>query len=453
MSQQDPVPAAMLDVSAYFSGEEWKLLHEWQKDLYKNVMREIHQALVSLGPLITTTVFSLRANEKEDLCPLATRESEGMPVDNHSAGGVLASSYAPFCRKSERSPYRRTPQGIGPRGCDDYFSTDCSLALHTDNSHWTPQKEDLNWRSLSGSEDSEISHRSNTGFPLLNADVYGGKEDEPKSLLMDNSGTERGADSISPSSDAAVISVIIKDENETSFFNSWESKTRGIIDAPTGCEKSMNRHKKGGEPMQSTNKMQTCKYFPGRTSTKALQSSRNGRNSGIPLWSENYQEQGVKEQSGFINSKHSRLPTGRSKGCLLKKSNESESTLGNSPLLSGLQGAPPKQPMYKCSQCDQSFSLKGELIRHMRAHSRARPFSCTNCDKSFFEKGSLLKHYITHTGEKPYKCTYCQKRFNRKDNLNGHMRIHTGERPYKCTECGKSFTWKGDFNQHRKKHM
>ncbi|XP_078535249.1 uncharacterized protein LOC144822051 isoform X2 [Lissotriton helveticus] len=405
----------MLDVSAYFSGEEWKLLHDWQKDLYKNVMKEIHQALVSLGPLIATTVFSLRANEKEDRCPLATRESEGTPVDNHSAGGVVARSDAPFCTTSEGSPYRRTPQGIGPRGSDDYYSTDCSLALHTDGLHWTPQKEDLNWRNLSGSEDSKTSHRSNT--------------------------------------DAAVISIIIKDEDELSPFDSWDSKTKGITAAPTGCEKSMNRDKTGGEPLQSTNKMQTCKSFPGRTSTKALQSSRNGSNSGIPLWSENYQEQGVKEQSGFINLKHSRLPTGRSRGSLLKKSSESESTLGNSPLLSALQGPPQKQPMYKCSQCDQSFSLKGELIRHMRAHSRARPFSCTNCDKSFFEKGSLLKHYITHTGEKPYKCTYCQKSFNRKDNLNGHMRIHTGERPYKCTECGKSFTWKGDFNLHRKKHM
>ncbi|XP_069083320.1 zinc finger protein 260-like isoform X2 [Pleurodeles waltl] len=451
MPQQDPdtVPVTMLDVSSHFSGEEWKLLHDWQKDLYRNVMNEIHQALVSLGPLIVTTVFSLRAGEKEDLRPLATQESEGMPTDNHSPGGVVANSDAPFCTKRERSHYRRTPQGAGLRTSDDYFSTDCSLALHTDSLHWTPQKEDLNWRNLSGSEGSEISHRPHTGYPLLNADMYGGNEDEPQSPLVDDS--ERGVDSIS--SGAAVISFIIKDEDEPSSVDCWDSKTRGIIDAPRASDKSMNTQKKGGEPMQPANKMQTCRSFPGRTSAKALQSSRSGRSSGTPLWSESYQEQGVKEQSGFFNSKHLRLPLGRPKGWLLKKSNECESTAGNSSILSGPQGAPQKQPVYKCSQCDQSFSLKGELIRHMRAHSRARPFSCTNCDKSFFEKGSLIKHYITHTGEKPYKCTYCQKRFNRKDNLNGHMRIHTGERPYKCTECGKSFTWKGDFNQHRKKHM
>ncbi|KAJ1183281.1 hypothetical protein NDU88_000106 [Pleurodeles waltl] len=245
MPQQDPdtVPVTMLDVSSHFSGEEWKLLHDWQKDLYRNVMNEIHQALVSLGPLIVTTVFSLRAGEKEDLRPLATQESEGMPTDNHSpAGGVVANSDAPFCTKRERSHYRRTPQGAGLRTSDDYFSTDCSLALHTDSLHWTPQKEDLNWRNLSGSEGSEISHRPHTGYPLLNADMYGGNEDEPQSPLVDDS--ERGVDSISPGSGAAVISFIIKDEDEPSSVDCWDSKTRGIIDAPRASDKSMNTQKK-----------------------------------------------------------------------------------------------------------------------------------------------------------------------------------------------------------------
>ncbi|XP_069507818.1 uncharacterized protein [Ambystoma mexicanum] len=60
--------------ATYFSDEEWKLLQEWQKELYRNVMKEIHQALLSLGPLITTTVFSLKA--KERLCPVDVQDSE-----------------------------------------------------------------------------------------------------------------------------------------------------------------------------------------------------------------------------------------------------------------------------------------------------------------------------------------------------------------------------------------
>ncbi|XP_030053481.1 zinc finger protein 560 isoform X3 [Microcaecilia unicolor] len=37
------------DVAAYFSEEEWAALEEWQKELYRSVMKEIHAALLSLG--------------------------------------------------------------------------------------------------------------------------------------------------------------------------------------------------------------------------------------------------------------------------------------------------------------------------------------------------------------------------------------------------------------------
>ncbi|KAJ1112145.1 hypothetical protein NDU88_000413, partial [Pleurodeles waltl] len=61
-------PARMLlsfqDVVSHFSQEEQELLHNWQKDLYANLMKEIHQVLMSLGPVIASTVFSLRLNEK-----------------------------------------------------------------------------------------------------------------------------------------------------------------------------------------------------------------------------------------------------------------------------------------------------------------------------------------------------------------------------------------------------
>ena len=43
------VQISIQDAFAWFSKEEWKLLQEWQKELYRNVMKEIHQALISLG--------------------------------------------------------------------------------------------------------------------------------------------------------------------------------------------------------------------------------------------------------------------------------------------------------------------------------------------------------------------------------------------------------------------
>ncbi|KAJ1167643.1 hypothetical protein NDU88_008032 [Pleurodeles waltl] len=64
------------DASCCFSEEEWNLLQEWQKELCGNLMKEIHRALVSLGPLIANTVFSLRTKGTQLIHPLDNNESK-----------------------------------------------------------------------------------------------------------------------------------------------------------------------------------------------------------------------------------------------------------------------------------------------------------------------------------------------------------------------------------------
>ncbi|XP_078538249.1 zinc finger protein 425-like isoform X2 [Lissotriton helveticus] len=371
MSRRYPEKVTFQDVASCFSEEECKLLHEWQKELYTNVMKEIQQSLMSLGPRIAASVFSLRVNEAEELFHVDSPDSERKHASGHS-----------------------------PR------------------------------------------------FQFIINEGASKNTDEAIVNFMSNPDTERGERSTERS--AEVFSVHIKEEDTCNLDHEDIEMTESIRVTGSGI---MNKQRKAVHPIKYSESTPFSQLTMGKVKAKVQKNIYKGpeiRTHIGPVSNRKLRGERTNQcESLLINSapfsSHQKL--GR-----LEKYDKRESKQNNLQFLKSVPNLQHNMRMFSCTQCNKSYSLKGELIRHMITHSGVRPYPCTECEKSFFQMPHLIRHQTTHSGEKPFVCTFCHKRFNRKDYLNAHRRIHTGERPYKCTECEKSFTWKGELNQHRKKH-
>ncbi|XP_078500188.1 uncharacterized protein LOC144755284 isoform X2 [Lissotriton helveticus] len=411
MSENLSDKVAYFDASSCFSEEEWALLQEWQKKLCQNMMKEIDQALMSLGSVITTMVFSLRAKEKQNMLITDSQESERRHSVNTSPSGLLTTNI----------------YGLGSAKEEfDSHNNQRSESRHT------------------------VNHYS--GLPISKSTIPLRQEEDPLPLFIDNLDADCRDSSDDPSSGREVISLCIKEEEDTYYQENM------IIENIINCkdDRHLSEQKNFEETMPCIKPSVPCRPASSEKNIKVLQSCQKGAHSRSQVWSKGYwemrREKSTQLESGLSNSEHSNLHQGWSKDRISQIHNKGKGNLRNSPFHNSLPLLQQNQAPYACTECDKIYSQKGELIKHMQSHSRVRPYACFDCGKSFFWKANLTTHQKTHTGVKPYTCSFCQKMFSRKGNLQGHIRIHTGERPYKCTVCGKRFTWKCNLKKHQLSH-
>ncbi|XP_069482308.1 zinc finger protein 776-like isoform X3 [Ambystoma mexicanum] len=435
------------DVAACFSEEEWKLLHEWQKELYKSVMNDIHQALVSLGPLIATSVFSLRAKEKEHLSSVDIQYDERRPSDHNSpsyqAGNPDTSDWI-----NERDDTNIWDQREPDLRADiNESSSDCYPAIRPDILHQI-QQEELQCRDWPGSEGTENNGHPK-GFQLRNADICWSKEEESNAFLISHSGAQ--AEHLSK---------------------------------PQRGARFVSRNKSNEEYVRCNEKKQ-CKATSEKAKALFPQITENGKKSRIHLQSKRSPEltgeRNIQLESGLNNPSNSNLHQEALRTQISDMYKEHETELHNAALLPCQPEMQQSWTPYTYVHRKQTYFQKGDslkhhrtrskhslyqgvdglnsysgasyLTRHQKTSTRHRPYQCNVCEQSFSWKNNLIRHQTKHTGEKPYQCDECEKSFTQKGTLTIHQRIHSGERPYQCTQCETSFREKKQLIRHfRKAH-
>ena len=72
-----------------------------------------------------------------------------------------------------------------------------------------------------------------------------------------------------------------------------------------------------------------------------------------------------------------------------------------------------KERGHKCEKCDKMFTLKKNLIVHIRIiHEERKDLKCDMCGKFFSQTKSLKRHIHTiHESHKDYKCHYSKWTF------------------------------------------
>ena len=112
-----------------------------------------------------------------------------------------------------------------------------------------------------------------------------------------------------------------------------------------------------------------------------------------------------------------------------------------------------------CDICKATFTIRKQLIQHLKTHPEIPTFDCKSCPLKFFIKHKYDLHLKTHNDDieekSKYSCKICLSLFTKRNNLMIHITVRhssTDNPNFTCGVCGKGHDNEDELTTHFKTH-
>ncbi|XP_078533681.1 uncharacterized protein LOC144819829 isoform X2 [Lissotriton helveticus] len=492
----DEAPVTFYEVAAYFSEEEWKLLHEWQKELFKSVMKEIQQAVISLGPLIATSVFSLKPKTKEKRDQIDDMDSEISSM-NPDLRDETAKSDGPLRKTKMAAKHLKAAPDPDPKDTHDDPIT--GQMIVKPDAAYTASKA-CQYQTHAPDTYTRLSQDEPTsGYQTLNSNNNLRMVQELEPGFKDECGsteTDRNDHPRLGHTGLAGVSYSVKEEGEAYFMKHPDGeKGENITHTPgfpchrNEIETSLREHR-GKEKEESSRSLKSVPHVTTTLPSIGINEEgetypfeinhfrkreriigpasegimkRKRKNGEAITYTEKHPplNSSLEDSNAKIILKSQKLNSSR--GNVWSEANcepqgekatgsENEYRNGTHPRLH--QEVSEEEEMDNMNAQWSSLWNGPVLIGQANAQQSWEPYNIPD-----YERGQNI-NFIEHQRQQAevcpkegnFQCSECHKSFSQKRYLICHQRIHSEERPYHCSECDKSFCHKHHLIGHQRAH-